>query len=921
MNTTWPATLGAGVTFILTMAALADASMHDSISTHQAAEKFQSDHPGVRFYRGSGDRVERIYGKAFATGASAIESAEKVRSGAAAIWGVRPADLVPGSTMPDGRVTTGVGWDRETQTHRFTLVSYLQTRDGVPVYGSQLRLLARNEPGHPIVLASSALRNIGGFAVDPAAAAAVDAGTLDQQAVASIGGGVIHSSRMVIFAGAGDEVRAPRLAREVVVVNGDEEWRVIVDAETAEPLHTESLLCFQSISGVVEGNATTGVGSDECEPELPRPLPYVMVTGDGESVFTDADGSFMLESPGTIRMAESILDGQWFDVFDFAGSPAMAMAAADGEETNLLFNAENTDPQVRAQVNAYLEVNTIRDFVLTHNPSYPTLDTPDFMVTVNRTGEVCANIAWYSAVEPSLNFCVASAAYANSAFASVIYHEYGHHLVAAGGSGQWSYGEGMSDALSALLLDSPLVGLGLENDCGQAFRNIETDCQFHPANCSSCGNDLYLCSLVLSGSVWDLRNNLMATDPVGFRDTVAGLAINSILLHNGATINPGITIDFLTLDDDNGDFTDGTPHYDEIAAAFGAHGMPAPALYPFTFVWSGGAPTQFAPEGSTITLDVVEHFGALDPSSAQLFHRVDGGAWISTPLTQLDADTYEVASPSGTCGQTIEFYALGTTIGTGEIVTDPSSGAEGPHEGYFGYGPLVATFSDDFETNLGWTVQNSGLADGAWQRGTPVPDCDRGAPALDADGSGQCWLTDNDPLNCNSDVDGGSTLLISPTLDASVPNAYLSYWRWYSTIEGDAPYQDTFRVHVSNNNGASWVQLEIVGPGGPEVEGGWYHRQFRIDEVIAPTNQFKVRFTALDLAPASVVEAGVDGVKILSFDCTPPTIPGDLNGDGQVDGSDLGILLGQWGGPGSADLDGNGTVDGADLGVMLGHWG
>ncbi|MFO0872476.1 MAG: hypothetical protein U0575_00705 [Phycisphaerales bacterium] len=51
-----------------------------------------------------------------------------------------------------------------------------------------------------------------------------------------------------------------------------------------------------------------------------------------------------------------------------------------------------------------------------------------------------------------------------------------------------------------------------------------------------------------------------------------------------------------------------------------------------------------------------------------------------------------------------------------------------------------------------------------------------------------------------------------------------------------------------------------------------------------------------------------------------PANPADLNGDGFVNGADLGILLGQWGGPGSADLDGNGTVNGADLGLMLGAW-
>jgi hypothetical protein len=49
--------------------------------------------------------------------------------------------------------------------------------------------------------------------------------------------------------------------------------------------------------------------------------------------------------------------------------------------------------------------------------------------------------------------------------------------------------------------------------------------------------------------------------------------------------------------------------------------------------------------------------------------------------------------------------------------------------------------------------------------------------------------------------------------------------------------------------------------------------------------------------------------------------PADLNGDGFVNGADLGILLGGWGQPGSTDLNHDGTTNGADLGVMLGSWG
>ena len=50
--------------------------------------------------------------------------------------------------------------------------------------------------------------------------------------------------------------------------------------------------------------------------------------------------------------------------------------------------------------------------------------------------------------------------------------------------------------------------------------------------------------------------------------------------------------------------------------------------------------------------------------------------------------------------------------------------------------------------------------------------------------------------------------------------------------------------------------------------------------------------------------------------------PGDLNGNGVVDGADLGALLTAWGTQGgSADVTGDGIVNGADLGVLLVKWG
>jgi hypothetical protein len=49
--------------------------------------------------------------------------------------------------------------------------------------------------------------------------------------------------------------------------------------------------------------------------------------------------------------------------------------------------------------------------------------------------------------------------------------------------------------------------------------------------------------------------------------------------------------------------------------------------------------------------------------------------------------------------------------------------------------------------------------------------------------------------------------------------------------------------------------------------------------------------------------------------------PADLDGDGCVGGSDLGVLFTNWGTDGVGDLDGDGTVGSADLGALLATWG
>ncbi len=169
--------------------------------------------------------------------------------------------------------------------------------------------------------------------------------------------------------------------------------------------------------------------------------------------------------------------------------------------------------------------------------------------------------------------------------------------------------------------------------------------------------------------------------------------------------------------------------------------------------------------------------------------------------------------------------------------------------------PAGDILHDDFETDQGWTVEDIDLTDGSWERGVPAGDGERGDPTTDFDRSGQCYLTAN--RAGNSDVDGGPTRLISPSVDLSqAPDPALKYARWFANDDQD---EDRLDVEISNDDGESWTLIESV----PDTVG-WVERTVRITDFITPTAQMKVRFSATDNPNDSVTEAAIDALDVFS---------------------------------------------------------
>lgn len=891
-----------------------------------ATQALLNANPGLQVHV-IGGATRAFYGKPMTDGATPDEAVDAFWTAHRDAFGVTNLELTP-------LFSNDVSWGK------FTVFAYKQAMGGLPVEYSVGRVLVLNGEVDRVVYASGIYAQTpeGGF---PRAALGADQALGQVQAMLpyqqlSIWG----VPQLVVYAGTeaemadgsfGSAVQAWKFTGDNGNLAGRMKLTFFVDAASGRLITVRNEIHHVDVSGTVQGKGSPGTMPDiPANPAALMAMPEIRVsiTG-GSTAFGDRNGNFTIPHGGAagVNVTSSVAGGattggRWASVNNIPGAEITASAAVTPPgPANLVFN--NTPSALTtAQVNAFVHTNNIHNFI-TDRTSWTGMN---FVMPANVNIVDTCN-AYYDG--SSINFYQAGGGCSNTSYSSVVAHEYGHGIVNELGLAQGAFGEGFGDCCSVLLYDDPVLGRNFQGS--GSVRDYSPGEPEDPYPCDAgCFGEVHCCGEIIAGFWWDVREQY-GTSP-GLAE-VQQLFVDWSQITNGGAGNnsahPQTLIEILTVDDDNGDLSDGTPHYSLICAAATAHSLPCPPVILVTFDFPDGIPTSVNPtSGATFRVNVSASAATPTPGSGTLSYRIGAGSYTTVAMTQNAANEYTATLPGATCLSFEEFYVTsGTSAG------NFSSPLGAPSTAYraISAGSVTTALDDAFETNLGWTVGPGNTATtGNWNRMNPQGTGAQPEDDITAAPGAICWVTDG---NAGSgigsfDVDGGLTRLSSPTLNLSTgPDAFVQYWRWYSNTQGDNPSLDTFRVEISNTNGSTWLPLETVGPGPAEANGGWFFRSFRVNDFVAPNATVRVRFTAEDAGGGSIVEAAIDDFRAYTADCASTTpCPGDLNGDGSIGLADLTVLLSNFGtasgaGPEDGDMNGDGAVDLADLTEFLSLFG
>ncbi len=364
--------------------------------------------------------------------------------------------------------------------------------------------------------------------------------------------------------------------REILVTNPNEvalTWAVVIESEDpvrpfarrywlsateANTILEEENLIYHATPNKVIGN-TWSIGHSPFDPaEQDQPLPACFVAENpagGDLVVSDAKGDCTI--PDGHRVLK-LLAGPWCRIVDLNGQALQATVVG----LNRTYASNPTDQFQLSQVTAFRFTNVARQFVNGHLPA-PADKLDNLRVRVN-INDSC-NAFWDGS---SLNFFRAGDGCPNTAYADVVFHEYGHAVDAQlGGIHDGGYSEGLGDAIAILITRNSVVGKDFFG-AGNPLRDAKDVVTWPPGD-----PEVHEVGRIYAGFTWELTRQLLSHYGQNM-DQAFSVARKLIL--GAAALDPKDIPDAVSLSfyvDKK--WTDGR-HFDALAAAADSRKIPRP---------------------------------------------------------------------------------------------------------------------------------------------------------------------------------------------------------------------------------------------------------------------------------------------------------------------------------------------------------
>ena len=318
--------------------------------------------------------------------------------------------------------------------------------------------------------------------------------------------------------------------------------------------------------------AWTRTGNDATSALQNVPLRNVILNVPGiGNMTTDANGQFDIDITSPVTISVNGLNGTHHAPITGANQPTGSVTVNPGVNATiqLLTSSASTNQAAHTTASYWTDRSNVWARGILGNTSQ--MNTASGIgVAVNITS-TCN--AYYT--NNTTNFYQAGGGCSNTAFSSVVAHEWGHGLDARYGGISNSNAEGLSegwgDIIGMYQTDSPLLGLGFQSP-GVALRNGNNS-RIWPYSSSS----PHGAGQVWMGWAWRFREALRAS----LGTTAAVILSDDLVLSSivaDATTRQNAVLEVFIADDDDGNLLNGTPHYAELQSASIQKGIPYPEV-------------------------------------------------------------------------------------------------------------------------------------------------------------------------------------------------------------------------------------------------------------------------------------------------------------------------------------------------------